>query len=158
MAEENGDKKRASILEKVRSDAEDIKKLVQEKGKEEVEALNKKGDVVVLDVRRPDEYAAFSIPGAVSVPGAEVVEYYPRLVPNDKMQVVVNCAGRTRGQIWAQALINAGVKNPVASLENGTIGWTLAGLPLSNGQQSQGFDTKSPNHFQPAEAALTRHG
>jgi len=121
---------------------------------EEVDKLKKKGDVVVLDVRRPDEYSAFSIPGAVSVPGAEVVEYYPRLVPNDKVQVIVNCAGRTRGQIWAQALINAGVKNPVASLENGTIGWTLAGLPLSAGQQSQGFDTKSPNLFQPAEAAL----
>ena len=120
---------------------------------EEVEKLKKKGDVVVLDVRRPDEYVTFSIPGAVSVPGGEVVLNFPRLVPNDKVQVIVNCAGRTRGQIWAQSLINAGVKNPVAALKNGTIGWTLAGLPLSQAQQSHGCDSKCNSHFQPNKAA-----
>jgi len=82
---------------------------------EEVEKLKKQGKAVVLDVRRPDEYVTFSIPGAVSVPGGEVVVHFPTLVSNDSVQVIVNCAGRTRGIIWAQSLINAGVKNPVAS-------------------------------------------
>lgn len=124
-------------------------------GAEEVEKLKKQGKAVVLDVRRPDEYATFSIPGAVSVPGGEVVVHFPTLVPNDSIHVIVNCAGRTRGQIWAQSLINAGVKNPVAALKNGTIGWTLAGLPLSQSQESIGCGTRCKNHFQPNKAATS---
>src|SRR6202007_2612912 len=38
MAEENGGK-RAGLLDRMRGDAEDIKKIVREKGKEEIEAL-----------------------------------------------------------------------------------------------------------------------
>ena len=122
---------------------------------EEVEKLKKQGKAVVLDVRRPDEYVTFSIPGAVSVPGGEVVVHFPTLVPNDSVQVIVNCAGRTRGIIWAQSLINAGVKNPVAALKNGTIGWTLAGLPLSESQESIGCGSRCNNHFQPNKAATS---
>ena len=44
--------------------------------------------------------------------------------------VVVNCAGRTRSIIGAQSLRNAGIGNPVMALENGTMGWELAGLEL----------------------------
>jgi len=122
---------------------------------DEVFQLQKQGKVVVLDVRRPDEYSAFSIPGAVSVPGGEAVLHFPTLVPDDDVQVIVNCAGRTRGQIWAQSLINAGVKNPVAALKNGTIGWTLAGLQLSQAQRSAGFGEACKNHFQPGAAAAS---
>ena len=39
MAEENGGKKRTGLIDRVREDAEDIKKLVKEKGKEELEGL-----------------------------------------------------------------------------------------------------------------------
>src|SRR6202166_3946221 len=39
MAEENGGNKRAGLIDRVRGDAEDIKKLVKEKGKAELEAL-----------------------------------------------------------------------------------------------------------------------
>jgi rhodanese-related sulfurtransferase len=47
--------------------------------------------------------------------------------------VVVSCAGRTRGIIGAQSLINAGVPNRVVSLSGGTQGWRLAGLELESG-------------------------
>jgi rhodanese-related sulfurtransferase len=47
---------------------------------------------------------------------------------------VVNCAGRTRSIIGAQSLINAGVPNRVVALENGTMGWHLAGLALARGE------------------------
>lgn len=55
--------------------------------------------------------------------------------------IVVNCAGRTRSIIGAQSLINAGLRNPVYALRNGTIGWTLAGLP-SNTTSSAAMPTK----------------
>ena len=98
---------------------------------DEVKRLKDEGNVVILDVRRPDEFSAFCIPGANSTPGAEALMKFESLIPNDTIQVICNCAGRTRGQLWAQSLINAGIKNPVAALRNGTIGWTVAGLELS---------------------------
>jgi rhodanese-related sulfurtransferase len=103
---------------------------------EQVKALIDSGaDLVVLDVRRFDEYQTMSIPGGTSVPGAELVLHVRDLAPDPATRVVVNCAGRTRSIIGAQSLVNAGIPNPVAALRNGTIGWTLAGFELEHGRQ-----------------------
>ncbi len=103
---------------------------------EEVKALIDSGaDVVVLDARRFDEYQTMSIPRSTSVPGAELVLHVRDLAPNPSTRVIVNCAGRTRSIIGTQSLINAGIPNPVVALRNGTIGWTLAGQALEQGQQ-----------------------
>lgn len=103
---------------------------------EQVQALlDEKADVIVLDARRFDEYQTMSIPGGISVPGAELVLRVAELAPDPNTQVVINCAGRTRSIIGTQSLVNAGIPNPVAALRNGTIGWTLAGQRLAHGQQ-----------------------
>lgn len=102
---------------------------------EEVKALLDAGDdLVVLDARRFDEYRTMSIPGGISVPGAELALRVAALAPDPRTRVIVNCAGRTRSLIGTQSLINAGIPNPVAALRNGTIGWTLAGQRLEHGQ------------------------
>ncbi len=112
---------------------------------EDVKALLEGGaDLVVLDARRFDEYHTMSIPGATSVPGAELVLRARDLAPNPATRIIVNCAGRTRSLIGAQSLINAGLPNPVAALRNGTIGWTLAGFTLDHGRERR---------FGPASAA-----
>jgi rhodanese-related sulfurtransferase len=95
--------------------------------------LDAKADMVVVDVRRFDEYQTMNIPGSINVPGAELVLRVPELAPDPQTRVIVNCAGRTRSIIGAQSLVNAGLPNPVAALRNGTIGWTLAGQPLERG-------------------------
>ena len=91
---------------------------------------------VLIDVRTPGEYTTMHVPGAVNVPGAGVVGAAAALAPDPEAMVIVNCAGRTRGIIAAQSLIDAGLPNPVAALQNGTIGWTLAGLSLERGPDS----------------------
>lgn len=102
---------------------------------EEVKAMiDAKTDMVIVDVRRFDEYQTMSIPTGVSVPGAEVVLRTPELAPDPQTQIIVNCAGRTRSMIGTQSLINAGLPNPVAALRNGTIGWLLAHQQLDYGQ------------------------
>lgn len=68
------------------------------------------------------------------MPGAEVVLRLPELAPNPKTKIIVNCASRTRSIIGTQSLINAGIPNEVNALRNGTIGWTLAGQALDQGQ------------------------
>ena len=103
--------------------AQEVKKLIDDQE-----------DVVVVDVRRFDEYNTMSIPTGISVPGAELVLRLPELAPNPKTKIIVNCAGRTRSIIGTQSLINAGIPNEVNALRNGTIGWTLAGQALDKGQ------------------------
>jgi rhodanese-related sulfurtransferase len=103
---------------------------------EDVQALiDEKADIVVLDARRFDEYATMSLPGGISVPGAELVLRAPAIAPDPDTTIIVNCAGRTRSIIGAQSLINAGLPNKVVALRNGTIGWTLAGQTLQHGSE-----------------------
>lgn len=92
-------------------------------------------DLVIFDSRSFEEYHANSIPGAVSVPGAELIYRFQDLVPSPDTLVVVNCGGRTRSIIGAQALISAGVPNKVWSLVNGTMGWHLAGYEVIRGAE-----------------------
>ena len=84
-------------------------------------------DIAILDSRPFDEFHNMSIPGGIDAPGAELVHRVCEAVPDPETPIVVNCAGRTRSIIGAQSLINAGVPNSVVALENGTMGWMLAG-------------------------------
>jgi rhodanese-related sulfurtransferase len=101
----------------------------------EIKKLLESGaNVMVLDVRRLEEYRTMSIPTAVSVPNAELTLRVFDLVPSPDTLVVVNCAGRTRSIIGTQTLVNIGLPNRVAALRNGTIGWALEGYELDTGQ------------------------
>ena len=121
---------------------------------EEVKALlDKKADVVVLDARRFDEYQTMSIPGGISVPGAELVLRVRELAPDPATRVIVNCAGRTRSIIGTQSLVNAGIPNAVAALRNGTIGWTLAGQQLEQGQSRRFPEVSAENCAIAAQSA-----
>jgi rhodanese-related sulfurtransferase len=92
--------------------------------------------VVVIDSRPVPEFHNFTIPGAINLPGAEIVNRFHQAQIDPDALVVVNCAGRTRSIIGAQALINAGVPNRVVDLANGTMDWLLAGWTLDHGRQA----------------------
>jgi rhodanese-related sulfurtransferase len=123
---------------------------------EEVKALiDSHADVVIVDVRRFDEFQTMSIPTATSVPGAELVLRVGAIAPRPETRIIVNCAGRTRSIIGTQSLINAGLPNPVAALRNGTIGWKLAGQTLDHGQ-SRRFPEVDASALATAAAAARR--
>lgn len=93
-----------------------------------------KGDkVLVLDSRPANEYFNMNVPGSINVPVSELVYRFFQLGVSPDTLVVVNCAGRTRGLLGAQSLINAGIPNQVAFLRGGTMGWQLAGFDLEHG-------------------------
>jgi rhodanese-related sulfurtransferase len=87
------------------------------------------GDLVILDVRTPEEYRRFCIPGGVNVPGGDLVLWAEELKRKGNATIVVNCAGRTRSIIGTATLRRFGLTN-VRALKNGTMGWVLAGLDL----------------------------
>jgi rhodanese-related sulfurtransferase len=90
-------------------------------------------NLVILDSRPLEEYHNMSIPGGIDCPGAELAYRVHEVAPDADTLVIVNCAGRTRSIIGAQSLINAGIPNKVMALENGTMGWKLAGFELAHG-------------------------
>jgi rhodanese-related sulfurtransferase len=103
---------------------------------EELAQRQRAGEMLaIFDSRSFEEYHSNSIPGAVSVPGAELVYRFDELVASPDTFVVVNCGGRTRSIIGAQSLIDAGVPNRVVSLKDGTMAWHLAGFDVFAGAE-----------------------
>jgi rhodanese-related sulfurtransferase len=101
---------------------------------QDLEAMRRAGEnFVIVDGRTFAEYRKMNIPGGICCPNGELVLRIGAIAPDPKTKIVVNCAGRTRSIIGAQTLIDFGVANPVVALENGTQGWTLAGLDLEHG-------------------------
>ncbi len=118
---------------------------------EELKAMIDRGDdIAIFDTRSYEEFHANSIPGATSAPGAELVYRFKDLTPSEDTLVIVNCGGRTRSIIGAQALINAGVPNKVVSLKNGTQDWHLAGYEIVVGA------TRRPPEISDAAKAAAR--
>ena len=88
---------------------------------------------VLVDGRPFAEYEKLNVPGGICCPNGELALRIADIAPDPETQIIVNCAGRTRSIIGAQTLIDLGVPNQVAALENGTQGWFLAGLELERG-------------------------
>lgn len=117
--------------------------------------LDRGEDLVVLDGRTFGEFETFHIPGAHAVPNAELPLRVHDLVASDDTLVVVNCAGRTRSIIGAQALINAGIPNPVVALENGTMAWLFEGYDLAHGDLNAA-PAPGPEGLEKARATVAR--
>src|SRR5437588_6030381 len=98
-----------------------------------VRRIEKREDMVIVDSRTYEEYQRGCIPGAINVPGGELVFRIGELVERPETTIVVHCGGRTRSYIGAESLRRMGLPNPIVALENGTMGWELAGLTLERG-------------------------
>jgi rhodanese-related sulfurtransferase len=86
--------------------------------------------VMVLDVRRPDEFTSLPghLPGSVNVPLAELTDRTPDLARR-KQPIVVVCKTDRRSARAATELLAAGLRD-VAVLRGGTDGWHQRGLAL----------------------------
>jgi rhodanese-related sulfurtransferase len=85
-----------------------------------------RGDVDVLDVREPHEFAAGHIPPARNVPLASLSEQAASL-PRDRA-LLVHCQTGPRQAMAAAALQAAGYD--VTVLDGGFEAWLAAGLPV----------------------------
>jgi rhodanese-related sulfurtransferase len=102
---------------------------IPEIGADELAALlEKDADIKIVDCRPFSEYQRGSIPGAVNSPGIELLRQFAG--GSAGAHLVVTCAGRTRGLLGAQTLIDAGVTGRITALHNGTMGWELSGRTL----------------------------
>src|SRR5437762_7176888 len=110
-------------------------------------------EMVIVDSRTFEEYARGCVPGAISVPGGELVLRIGDLVSRPDTPIVVHCGGRTRSYIGAESLRRMRLPNPIVALENGTMGWELAGLTLERGGARTAPDPGEASRVQAAAVA-----
>ena len=82
------------------------------------------GEVVLLDVREDDEWAAGRAPGAVHLPMSRLRQ---DSVPKDR-PVYALCRVGSRSAAVAEALEKLGYS--VANVSGGMLSWAAAGLPV----------------------------
>jgi rhodanese-related sulfurtransferase len=94
-------------------------------------------DLLLLDVREPDEFEAGHLPGAVNLPRGwvevKVDLEHPKRDPSladRERPVICYCGGGHRSALAARAMQEMGFTN-VVSMAEGWTGWTKRGLPTS---------------------------
>ena len=104
---------------------------VEEVTREELLERLAAGDVLLLDVRPPEEYAAGHIPGAVSVPFGEVADRMGSLELDT--DIVAYCRGAycVMAHDAVRLLHNQG--RHARRLQDGLLEWRLSGLPVEVG-------------------------
>lgn len=105
------------------------KKTHREVTAQELDAMLRSGDALVVDVREADEFAAGHIPGAINMP---LSDFQPSRLPNSEGRtLVLNCLGGKRS---ALALEKCGVAQAAVDthLAGGFGAWQAARLPVAH--------------------------
>jgi sulfur-carrier protein adenylyltransferase/sulfurtransferase len=84
--------------------------------------------VVVIDVREPDEFAKGKIPGAYTIPRGVLEMQVDGRLPLDTT-VVLYCGAGARSALACKSLAEMGYDN-VENLEGGWGAWVRLGLPV----------------------------
>lgn len=104
---------------------------IQEIETADAAALRESGDdVVILDVREPDENAQGSIPGAVFIPRGQLESNVENKIPNKDAKVLIHCASGVRSAFAAKTLAELGYSD-VASVAGGFNKWKDEGRDWS---------------------------
>lgn len=100
---------------------------------EEAHAMLKKGDVHVVDVRRPDEYEAGHVKGALWVPVDEIIPRFEELPADGKLLFI--CAMGARSGLAAEYAAAMGADTGrLFNIDEGTGAWISKGYPTSKGR------------------------
>lgn len=93
---------------------------------QQLKAAFEAGEVAIIDVRTPQEFAFEHIHGALLAP---LATFEPRYLPaQDGKRLVFHCGSGVRSRKVAEACLAAGMR-PVAHLEGGFGAWKAAGMP-----------------------------
>ncbi len=92
-------------------------------------ADNDNAEYQLIDVREVDEFEAGRIPGAVNIPLSEFQSRFTEIENAGKIVLVCAAGGRSAmaGDFMA---MNGYERENLYNLVDGTMGWTMRGLPL----------------------------
>ena len=78
---------------------------------EAVEMMSEETGYLIVDVRRPDEYAEGHIPGAINVPNEEISDEMPEALPDKDRLLFIYCRTGRRSKEAAAKLADIGYTN-----------------------------------------------
>ena len=79
--------------------------------REAVEIMGNESDYIILDVRRPDEFAAGHIPNAVNIPNESIDSNEITELPDKDKLILVYCRSGNRSKQASQKLVKLGYTN-----------------------------------------------
>ena len=80
---------------------------------EAVKMMKEEKNYIILDVRRPDEFAKGHIPGAINVPNEEIGTTEIAELPNKSQLILVYCRSGNRSKQASEKLVKLGYTNIV---------------------------------------------
>ena len=80
---------------------------------EAVKMMRDEKDYIILDVRRPDEFAEGHIPGAINVPNEEIGTTEIAELPDKSQLILVYCRSGRRSKEASEKLVKLGYTNIV---------------------------------------------
>ena len=80
---------------------------------EAVKMMKDEKNYIILDVRRPDEYAEGHIPGAINVPNEEIGTAEIEELPDKSQLILVYCRSGRRSKEASEKLVRLGYTNVV---------------------------------------------
>jgi rhodanese-related sulfurtransferase len=89
----------------------------------------KSPDVVVVDVRSPEEYAQGHVPGAINIPHNKIDEHTQVLAQLQGKQILLYCRSGRRAGLAEETLTGKGFEN-LYHLKGDMQGWQNANLPV----------------------------
>ena len=80
---------------------------------EAVQMMQEETDYLIVDVRRPDEYAEGHIPGAINVPNETIAEEADAALPDKEQTLLIYCRSGNRSKQASEKLVALGYTNIV---------------------------------------------
>ena len=80
---------------------------------EAVEMMESESDYIILDVRRPDEFATAHIPNAINIPNESIGTDEISELPDKDQLILVYCRSGNRSKQASQKLVKLGYSNVV---------------------------------------------
>ena len=75
---------------------------------EAMQMMQDESDYLIVDVRRPDEFAEGHIAGAINVPNEEIRDEMPELLPDKDQLLLIYCRSGNRSKEASQKLADMG--------------------------------------------------
>ncbi|MBR5049354.1 MAG: rhodanese-like domain-containing protein [Erysipelotrichaceae bacterium] len=76
-----------------------------------MEIMESESGYIILDVRRPDEFAEGHIPGAICLPNEQIGTSEPDILPDKKQLILVYCRSGNRSKQASEKLAAMGYEN-----------------------------------------------
>ena len=89
---------------------------------EAINIMNNESGYIILDVRRPDEFAAGHIPNAINIPNEIIGTNELPELPNKNQLILIYCRSGRRSKEASEKLVALGYTNIIEF--GGIIDWT----------------------------------